>query len=154
MNVVPKIQIQPEDFDLNFEIESLKADNKNIGAIVSFIGLCRDEGDTLMALEIEHYPGMAEAEIKIIANEAIFKFSLLGITTIHRFGTLKTGDNIVLVLASATHRQAAFDGANYVMDYLKTRAPFWKKEHFKNGTKGKWVDAKDNDDTALNKWKR
>ena len=153
MSVVPKIQIQTQDFDLNIEIEYLTTDNKNIGAVVSFIGLCRDEDDTLSALEIEHYPGMAKEEIMTIANDAIAKFSLLGITTIHRYGTIKTGENIVLVLTAATHRQAAFDGANFLMDYLKTNAPFWKKEHLKNGSKGKWVDAKDADDTALDKWK-
>lgn len=153
MSVSPIIEIQSEDFDLNIELDRLQADNKNIGAIVSFIGLCRDEGDTLSALEIEHYPGMAETQITTIANEAISRFSLSGISVIHRFGRIKTGENIVLVLAAATHRRAAFDGANYLMDYLKTSAPFWKKEHFKDGSTGKWVDAKDADNTALDKWK-
>lgn len=147
------VKIQTDDFDLNIEIEKLKYHNKNIGAIVSFVGLCRDESDTLSALEIEHYLGMAERQIKNISSDAIHKFSLFGITAIHRFGKIKTGENIVLVIASAPHRQAAFDGANYVIDFLKTSAPFWKKEHFKDGASGKWVDAKDADNTAIDKWK-
>lgn len=153
MTITPSVKIQADDFDLNIEIEKLKTNNKNIGAIVSFIGLCRDEKNTLSALEIEHYPSMAEAQIKKISSEAIANFSLYNLTAIHRFGKIKTGENIVLVVASAPHRQAAFDGANFVMDYLKTGAPFWKKEHFKDGTSGKWVDAKDADTNALDKWK-
>lgn len=153
MLIRSNIKIQESDFNLNEEVEKLRANNKNIGAIVTFTGLCRDEENTLSALELEHYPSMAEAEITRIANEAIERFSLLGISAIHRYGKISTGENIVLVIAAASHRQSAFDGANYLMDYLKTRAPFWKKEHTKDGNEGKWIDAKDSDGTALDKWK-
>ena len=119
--------------------------------MVTFTGLCRDEGGRLEALELEHYPGMAEAEMTRIARQAIDRFALCGLTAIHRYGRIPPGENIVLVVAAATHRQAAFDGASFVMDYLKTGAPFWKKEHTVDGKAGDWVAAKDNDDTALDK---
>ena len=115
--------------------------------------ICRDEGGTLSALELEHYPGMAEAEMLRIANLAIERFELKGLTAIHRYGKIAAGENIVLVIAAAPHRQAAFDGANFVMDYLKTSAPFWKKEHAKDGKSGDWIAAKDSDDSARDKWK-
>lgn len=153
MSIKPNITIQESDFNLSDEVKKLGSNNKKIGAIVTFTGLCRDEENTLSALELEHYPKMAEAEIIRIADEAIERFSLLGITVIHRYGKIITGENIVLVIAAASHRQSAFDGANYLMDFLKTRAPFWKKEHTKDGAESKWVDAKDADDTALDKWK-
>lgn len=148
----PYVKIQTEDFDINAEIKRLTAGDKNIGAVVSFIGLCRDEDGSLSALELEHYPGMAEAEISRIAEQAIERFELNGITAIHRYGKIAPGENIVLVVAACGHRQAAFDGANFLMDFLKTRAPFWKKEHAADGQAGDWVDAKDSDDDALSKW--
>jgi molybdopterin synthase catalytic subunit len=120
---------------------------------VTFSGLCREEGGTLAALELEHYPGMAEAEMSRIAELAIERFNLIGLTAIHRFGKIAAGENIVLVIAAAPHRQAALDGASFVMDYLKTSAPFWKKEHGKDGSAGGWIAAKDADDTARDKWK-
>ena len=146
------VTIQAEDFDIQAEIERLTRDNSNIGAIVTFTGLCRDEGGTLSALELEHYPQMAQAEIQRIAEQAIERFDLDGISAIHRYGKIAPGENIVLVIAASKHRQAAFDGANFLMDFLKTRAPFWKKEHMKDGEAGNWVDAKDADDNALKKW--
>ncbi len=146
------IRIQREDFDIAREIDHLTEGSTNIGAVVTFTGICRDDGGVLKALELEHYPGMAEAEIERIAEQAITRFSLNGILAIHRYGMIEPGENIVLVVAAADHRQAAFDGANYLMDYLKTRAPFWKKEHRKDGIEGKWVEAKDADDDALKKW--
>jgi len=147
------IRVQREDFDFAEESRRLGEDRMDIGAMVSFVGLCRDDGGVLSALELEHYPGMAEAEMRRIAEMAIGRFGLLGLTAIHRFGKIAPGENIVLVIAAAPHRQAAFDGASFMMDYLKTSAPFWKKEHRKDGTAGDWVSAKDADDRARDKWR-
>lgn len=153
-SVEPHISIQREDFDVAAEIARLTRGQTNIGAVVNFIGLCRDEAGALAALELEHYPGMARAEITRIANEALERWSLLGLTAIHRFGKMAPGDNIVLVVAASTHRQAAFEAASFLMDYLKSRAPFWKKEHRADGTAGDWVDAKEEDDEAAARWAR
>lgn len=153
-SVEPHISIQREDFDVAAEIARLTRGQTNIGAVVNFIGLCRDEAGALSALELEHYPGMAMAEITRIANEALERWSLLGLTAIHRFGKMAPGDNIVLVVAASTHRQAAFEAASFLMDYLKSRAPFWKKEHRADGTAGDWVDAKEEDDEAAARWAR
>ncbi len=153
MTVSPDIRIQLEDFSIESEITRLTSGRSDIGAVVTFSGLCRDEGGMLSALELEHYPGMAEAEIQRIAEDAIKRWHLSALTAIHRYGKIAPGENIVLVIAASPHRQAAFDGANYLMDFLKTRAPFWKKEHRKDGSMGEWVDAKDADDAALERWK-
>lgn len=150
--VQPTIRVQSEDFDAADETRRLTQRDKSIGAVVAFTGLCRDDGGTLAALELEHYPGMAEAEITRIAELAIERFNLLGLTAIHRHGKIAAGENIVLVIAASSHRQAAFDGANFVMDYLKTSAPFWKKEHGKDGAVRDWVSAKTTDDSAKDKW--
>lgn len=147
------VRVQQEDFDAAAETEALTQGRGDIGAVVSFIGLCRDEAGTLSALELEHYPGMAEAEIRRIGAIAVSRFGLLGLSAIHRFGRIAPGGQIVLVIATAPHRQAAFDGASFVMDFLKTSAPFWKKEHRKDGTAGDWVAAKDADDRARDKWR-
>ncbi|MDR6101042.1 molybdopterin synthase catalytic subunit [Agrobacterium larrymoorei] len=153
MGVTPTIRVQTDDFDAAVEAKLLTRDDAGIGAVVTFTGLCRDEGGALSALELEHYPGMAEAEMTQIAKLAIERFELRGLTAIHRYGKIATGDNIVLVIAASSHRQAAFDGANFVMDYLKTAAPFWKKEHGTDGTAGGWVSAKDADESAKDKWR-
>jgi molybdopterin synthase catalytic subunit len=150
---MPTVRVQSEDFDLSYESRALTAGRADIGAVVSFVGLCRDEAGTLAALELEHYPGMAEAEIRRIGETAIARFNLTGLTAIHRFGRIAPGEQIVLVIATAPHRQAAFDGASFMMDYLKTSAPFWKKEHRKDGTAGDWVSAKDADDRARDRWR-
>lgn len=150
--VEPVIRVQLEDFDAAAESSKLAQGRHDIGALVSFVGLCRDEAGSLQALELEHYPGMAEAEMLRISSLAIERFSLLGLTAIHRHGRIEAGEQIVLVIAAATHRQAAFDGANFVMDFLKTSAPFWKKEHGKDGMSGDWVAARDADDTARDRW--
>ena len=152
MAIEPDIRIQAEDFDIAAEIRRLTGSREDIGAVVSFTGLCRDEGGTLSALELEHYPGMAEAEIRRIGDAAINRWPLTGLVAIHRFGKIKPGENIVLVLAASTHREAAFNGASFMMDFLKTRAPFWKKEHRKDGSSSDWVEAKDADDEALKRW--
>lgn len=150
--MIPTVRIQSEDFDTTVEIEAVTAGNADVGALVTFTGLCRDEQGTLAALEIEHYPGMAEAEIARIANEASSRWPLSGLTAIHRHGRIKPGENIVLVVAASRHRQAAFEAASFLMDYLKSRAPFWKKEHLVDGSSGDWVEAKDSDDAAAARW--
>ena len=148
------VRIQAGDFDIAAEIAALTQGRTDIGAVASFTGLCRDEGGRLSALELEHYPGMAERAIRAIAEQAVERFSLNGITAIHRHGAIAPGGNIVLVVATASHRQAAFDGAAFLMDFLKTDAPFWKKEHLKDGGAGEWVSAKDADDKAKARWAR
>jgi molybdopterin synthase catalytic subunit len=152
--VVPAIRIQREDFDVAAEIAGLTKGRADIGAVVTFSGLCRDEQGALSALELEHYPGMAEAEIGRIAAEAIERWPLQGLTVIHRHGKIAPGENIVLVVAASSHRQAAFEAANFLMDYLKSRAPFWKKEHRADGSEGGWVEAKEADDRAADRWKK
>ena len=151
--MIPTIRVQPQDFDVQAEIDALTAGRRDVGAVVTFTGLCRDEQGRLSVLELEHYPGMAETEMRRIGELAIERFSLLGLTAIHRYGKIAPGENIVLVIAAAPHRQAAFDGASFMMDFLKTSAPFWKKEHAADGTQGQWVSAKDTDDKARDKWK-
>ena len=151
--VVPVVRIQAQDFDIAAEIARLTEGRADIGAVVSFSGLCRDEQGQLSALELEHYPGMAEAEIGRIAGEAIQRWPLQGLTVIHRHGKIAPGESIVLVVAASAHRQAAFEAANFLMDFLKSRAPFWKKEHRVDGTDGGWVEAKDTDDQAAARWK-
>lgn len=150
--VVPMVRIQAADFDVAAEIALLTEGRADVGAVVTFTGLCRDEAGSLAALELEHYPGMAEAEIMRIAREAIERWPLAGITAIHRFGRIKPGENIVLVVAASKHRQVAFEAASFLMDYLKSRAPFWKKEHRVDGSEGGWVDAKESDDAAAARW--
>jgi molybdopterin synthase catalytic subunit len=145
------VRVQSGDFDVAAEVARLSALSRDVGAVVTFTGLCRDEDGRLSALELEHYPGMAEAEIGRIAAEAAGRWPLHGITVIHRTGTLRPGENIVLVVTASAHRQAAFEAANFLMDYLKTSAPFWKKEHG-SGAEG-WVEAKADDDRAAGRWR-
>jgi molybdopterin synthase catalytic subunit len=147
-----KIRVQSENFDGAAESAALTQGRRDIGAIASFIGLCRDEAGTLEALELEHYPGMAEEEIARIADEAERRWPLLGVTVIHRHGRIRPGEQIVLVLCASAHRAAAFSAAEFLMDFLKSRAPFWKKEHRADGTQGEWVAAKDADEAALERW--
>jgi molybdopterin synthase catalytic subunit len=148
----PRVRVQAEDFDIAAETLAITAGRQDIGAVVTFTGLCRDEGATLSALELEHYPGMAEAEILRVCRLATERWPLKGLAAIHRHGRIAPGENIVLVIAASSHRQAAFDAANFVMDFLKTSAPFWKKEHFADGTEGGWVSAKDADEAARKRW--
>lgn len=150
--VVPMVRIQGQDFDIAAEIARLTEGRADIGAVVTFSGLCRDEQGRLSALELEHYPGMAEAEIACIATEAVERWPLQGLTAIHRHGKIRPGENIVLVVAASAHRQAAFEAANFLMDFLKSRAPFWKKEHLVDGSEGGWVEAKESDDKAASRW--
>ena len=150
--VVPVVRIQGQDFDIAAEIARLTEGRADIGAVVTFSGLCRDEQGRLSALELEHYPGMAETEIARIAAEAVERWPLQGLTAIHRHGKIRPGENIVLVVAASAHRQAAFEAANFLMDFLKSRAPFWKKEHLVDGSEGGWVEAKESDDKAASRW--
>lgn len=153
MAVIPSVRIERQDFDIAAEVARLTQGRRDIGAVVTFSGLCRDEGGRLAALELEHYPGMAEAEITRIANAAIARWPLSGLTAIHRHGNIAPGENIVLVVAAASHRQAAFEAASFLMDYLKSQAPFWKKEHLADGSSGEWVAAKESDDDAAARWR-
>jgi molybdopterin synthase catalytic subunit len=146
------VRVQSEDFDLAAEQARLVAGRTDIGAAVTFTGLCRDEKGALAALELEHYPGMAEDEMSRVLDEAKARWPLDGATLIHRYGKIRPGENIVLVVTASRHRVAAFAAAEFLMDYLKTRAPFWKKEHHKDGSSGGWVEAKDIDDKAMEKW--
>jgi molybdopterin synthase catalytic subunit len=149
---VATIRIQAADFDAAAEAAALTRGRRDVGAVVTFAGLCRAEDGRLAALEIEHYPGMAEAEIGRIAAQAEARWPLQGVAVIHRCGKIAPGEQIVLVVTASRHRQAAFAAAEFLMDYLKTRAPFWKKEHFVDGTAGDWVAAQQGDDDAARRW--
>ena len=150
----PEVRVQAEDFDLSHEEALLTQGRRDIGAVVAFTGLCRDEAGALDALELEHYPGMAEEEISRVAAEAASRWPLKGLTVIHRYGLIRPGERIVLAMAAASHRAEAFAAAEFMMDYLKTRAPFWKKEHLADGGAGGWVEAKDADDAAAQRWEK
>ena len=146
------IRIQEADFDIGREIAALTAGRTDIGAVVTFSGICRgSEGDeAIAALTLEHYPGMAEAEIARHAETAMSRWPLTGLTVIHRVGRITAGENIVLVLTASAHRQAAFQAAEFLMDYLKANAPFWKAEEKPDGTS--WVTAQSHDDAAAARW--
>lgn len=146
------VRIQREAFEVAGEIAALTAGRTDVGAVVTFTGHCRDEDGRLAALELEHYPGMAEAEVERVVVEAQARWPLQGVTVIHRFGPIVPGDGIVLVATASAHRAAAFEAAEFLMDYLKTRAPFWKREHLRDGTVGGWVEAKTEDDQAAERW--
>ncbi len=148
------VRVQEEDFDVSAETEKLVGGRRDIGALVTFTGRVRgdDDGREITALTLEHYPGMTEAEMEGIEAEAIQRWQLQAALMVHRVGELKAGDNIVLVVTAAAHRQAAFEAAQFMMDYLKTRAPFWKKEATPDG-EGAWVDAKGGDDAAAERWR-
>jgi molybdopterin synthase catalytic subunit len=146
------VRVQREAFDETAEKAALVAARHDVGAVVAFTGYCRNEGGRLEALELEHYPGMAEEEITRICQEAVVRWPLLGLRVVHRFGKIAPGEGIVLVLAASAHRGAAFAGADFVMDFLKSRAPFWKKEHGRDGNTGDWVAAKDEDEASLARW--
>jgi molybdopterin synthase catalytic subunit len=147
-----RVVVQSAPFDVAAEIARLKAAGA-VGAIVTFTGVCRDEGGRLQALELEHHPWMAEEEIGRIASEAAGRFELAGLTVIHRHGRFAPGDDIVLVAAASPHRQAAFEAAGFLMDYMKTNAPFWKKEHLADASES-WVGPRSTDDAALDRWRK
>ena len=147
------VRVQSADFDAGREIAALTHGRTDIGAIVTFTGTVRGEakGRVLRSMTLEHYPGMTETELERIEREANTRWPLQASLIIHRYGELIPGDNIVLVIAASPHRHAAFEAASFLMDYLKSRAPFWKKETGLDGT-GTWVDARDADEAALEKW--
>lgn len=151
------IRLQSADFDIAAEIAALTKGRTEIGAVVSFSGICRGgEGENaITAMTLEHYPGMAEAEIARHVAEATSRWPLTGVTVIHRYGRVVPGDNIVLVLTASAHREAAFQAAEFLMDYLKANAPFWKSEE-RAGSAGdnQWVDAQAHDDDAAARWKK
>jgi molybdopterin synthase catalytic subunit len=152
VSLTATISIQQADFDVAQEIAALSQGRTDVGAVVSFTGICRgtEGSEPIAALTLEHYPGMAEAEIKRHADEAIARWPLQGLTIIHRFGRIVPGENIVLVVAASSHRQAAFEAAEFLMDYLKTSAPFWKQEESARGKS--WIEAQSHDDTAAARW--
>ena len=151
--ISPTVRVQAVPFDATREEALLTQGRRDVGALVTFTGLCRDEDGALAALEIEHYPGMAEEEIARVANDAAARWPVLGLTIVHRFGVIRPSDKIVLVVVAARHRGDAFSAAEFLMDYLKTRAPFWKKEHRADGAQAGWVEAKAADDAAAERWK-
>jgi molybdopterin synthase catalytic subunit len=152
MTIPVTIRIQEADFDIAQEIAALTEGRMDIGAVVTFSGICRgtEGGDAIAALTLEHYPGMAEAEIARHAETAASRWPLTGLTIIHRVGRINPGENIVLVVTTSAHRQAAFEAAEFLMDYLKAHAPFWKREEGASGTN--WVEARDYDDAAAGRW--
>lgn len=148
------VRVQREDFNVGEEMRALTAGRSDIGAVVTFTGLVRDEaeGRPVSSMTLEHYPGMTEEELQRVESEACTRWPLQASLIIHRIGELKPGDNIVLVVTASAHRHAAFEAAEFLMDYLKTRAPFWKKEAGPDGA-GRWVDARESDDAALERWR-
>jgi len=140
-----KVSVQTEDFDLSTEVKNLAGKNGNVGAVASFVGVVRE-----VAMTLEHYPTMTEAAIRKIVEEAKSRWQVMDCTVIHRFGELKPSDQIVLVAVASAHRGDAFAACEFIMDYLKTRAPFWKKEHRAEGAR--WVEARASDDDAAERW--
>jgi molybdopterin synthase catalytic subunit len=151
--VTPTIRVQRETFDLAAEAKALSQGRTDVGAVVTFTGVCRgdEDGNPVVALTLEHYPGMVEEEITRHAQEAITRWPLLGVTVVHRFGRIVPGEDIMMVATASSHRQAAFAAAEFLMDFLKTRAPFWKQVEGNSGRD--WVEAKQIDDAAAERWR-
>lgn len=149
---MPRVSIQTQDFDLGAEVAALRAADPGVGAVASFIGTVRDrnDGQGVSAMELEHYPGMTEKAIEAMIDEAFKRFDIRAARVIHRVGPLKPLDQIVLVVVTSAHRGASFQACEFLMDYLKTQAPFWKKETTPEGSR--WVDARVSDDAALARW--
>jgi molybdopterin synthase catalytic subunit len=148
-----KIRVQSEAFDLGAEVDAMRAGRTDIGAIASFVGLARDlnEGSGVAAMTLEHYPGMTEKALAALVEEANSRWALLDVTVIHRVGRLLPGDPIVLVAVASSHRGEAFAACEFIMDFLKTEAPFWKKEETPDGER--WVEARTSDDAAAERWR-
>ncbi|MCU0931128.1 MAG: molybdenum cofactor biosynthesis protein MoaE [Serpentinimonas sp.] len=148
----PRVSIQTEDFSVEAEIAALRQQNAGVGAVCSFIGTVRDRNDgaSVSAMELEHYPGMTERSIEGMIDEAFRRFDILGARVVHRVGPLQPLDQIVLVVVTSAHRGTSFQACEFLMDYLKTQAPFWKKEQTPEGAR--WVDARVSDDAALARW--
>jgi molybdopterin synthase catalytic subunit len=150
--MAPRVSIQTEDFDLSTEVQRLREQDKRVGAVCSFMGTVRDrnDGQSIRTMELEHYPGMTEKSIEAMIDEAFQRFDIFGARVIHRVGLLQPLDQIVLVAVTSAHRGESFQACEFLMDYLKTQAPFWKKEQTPEGAR--WVDARVSDDAALAKW--
>ena len=146
------VRVQQQDFDVSTEIAAMRRGNPKIGAIASFVGVVRDvnDGDSVATMTLEHYPGMTEKSIAGIIDEARGRWEVLDALVIHRVGTLRPTDQIVLVIVASSHRGDAFAACEFIMDYLKTRAPFWKKEQTESGAH--WVDARESDETSVQRW--
>ena len=147
-----RVSIQPQDFDLSVEVQALRQNDKRIGAVCSFVGTVRDRNDgaNVSSMELEHYPGMTEKAIEAMIDEAVARFNIYGVRVVHRIGLLQPLDQVVLVAVTSAHRGESFKACEFLMDYLKTQAPFWKKEQTLEGAR--WVDARVTDDAALAKW--
>ncbi|MGB4118508.1 MAG: molybdenum cofactor biosynthesis protein MoaE [Polaromonas sp.] len=147
-----RVSIQTEDFNLSVEVDALRKTDKRIGAICTFTGTVRDRNDGLNVsnMELEHYPGMTEKSIEAMIDEAMKRFDIFGARVVHRVGLLQPLDQVVLVAVTSAHRGESFKACEFLMDYLKTQAPFWKKEQTPDGAR--WVDARVTDDAALAKW--
>jgi molybdopterin synthase catalytic subunit len=149
------VSVQKQAFDVGAEITAFSASDKSIGAVASFVGLVRDinAGEPVSHMTLEHYPGMTERALEEIVSEARQRWALQNVRVIHRYGPLEPGDGIVLVLVASAHRGEAFAACEFIMDYLKTRAPFWKKESAGDDPQGgRWVDARDSDEAAATRW--
>ena len=148
----PRVSIQTQDFDLAAEVAGLRAGDARVGAVCAFVGTVRErnDGQSVRSMELEHYPGMTEQAIEAMIDAALARFDLYGVRVIHRVGALQPQDQIVLVAVTSAHRGEAFQACEFLMDYLKTQAPFWKKEHTPQGAR--WVDARVSDDEALARW--
>ena len=147
-----RVTVQTADFDLGVEVAALRAGDAGVGAVAAFIGTVRDrnDGQGISAMELEHYPGMTERAIEAMIDEAVRRFEIRGARVIHRVGLLQPQDQIMMVAVTSAHRGAAFQACEFLMDYLKTEAPFWKKEDTPQGAR--WVDARSSDDAALARW--
>jgi molybdopterin synthase catalytic subunit len=154
MTTISTVRIQREPFDVAAEAAKLTRGRTDAGAVVTFTGICRgaESGEPIAALTLEHFPGMAEAEIERHVAEAAQRWPLIGVTVIHRFGRIEPGEDIMMVVTVSSHRQAAFESSDFLMDYLKTRAPFWKQVDKADGKI--WVEAKTEDDAAAERWTR
>ena len=151
---MPRVRVQAEDFDTGRELEALTSGRSDVGAVASFVGLVRDanDGANVKSMTLEHYPGMTEKALADICEQAMSRWDLIDTLVIHRIGVLNPGDRIVLVGVSSAHRGEAFAACEFIMDYLKTRAPFWKREETPQGAR--WVKARDSDDAAAGRWSR
>lgn len=151
-NAISRVSVQTQDFDLQAEVLQLRQNDPRVGAVCAFVGTVRDrsEGQSVSSMELEHYPGMTESSIEAMIDEAFRRFDIFGARVVHRVGLLQAMDQIVLVAVTSAHRGESFRACEFLMDYLKTQAPFWKKEHTPAGAR--WVDARVSDDAALARW--
>ena len=150
---MPRVRVQTQDFDIGHELEALTRGRRDVGGLASFVGLVRNvnDGQAIEGMTLEHYPGMTEKALEDICAQADSRWSLIDMVVVHRVGSLASGDRIVLVGVASAHRGEAFAACEFIMDYLKTRAPFWKREDTPQGAR--WVEARASDDSAAERWK-